>query len=154
MKKALVLPLLAVILAFGLFSPAAMAKEEKETKTPPEAMIQLSPVAVPIVRDGRVINYVFVSIKVQLKPQADAMKLREKEPYFRDVLVRGANRVALGDPKDPNRVDEAKVKAVLLQGAAGFMDVGMIKDIQFMFQAPKRRLPIPSSQSPSTPSGR
>jgi len=75
MKKALVLPLLAVILAFGLFSPAAMAKEEKETKTPPEAMIQLSPVAVPIVRDGRVINYVFVSIKVQLKPQADAMKL-------------------------------------------------------------------------------
>ena len=151
MNKALILPLFVVILAFGLPSSAAMAKADKPKAAPAEPMIQLSPVALPIVRDGRVINYVFVSIKILLTPKADATVLSEKEPYFRDVLIRAAHRTPLGAGTDPNRVDEPRLKAAIMQGAGGFMDVKLIKGIQIMFQTPKRRLPTPSAQQPATP---
>jgi hypothetical protein len=54
--------------------------------------VDLSPVALPIVLNGRLINYVFVQVRINLTPSADAPKIREKEPWFRDALVRAGHR--------------------------------------------------------------
>ncbi len=40
----------------------------------------LSPVALPIVWNGQVVNYVFVTAKVMLTWHADEFALRDKEP--------------------------------------------------------------------------
>ena len=83
--------LLAAVL---ILAPAAVRAGEA-TKAAPASQhaIDISTVALPIVWQGRVVNYVFTGVRVNLVPSADAMRLRtEKEPFLRDALVRAGHR--------------------------------------------------------------
>ncbi len=134
------MPKIAHILALiaALIATPAMAVEGAATiKIDPS--IPLAPVAVPITENGKLVNYVFLSIKVMLSPKADLYKLVGQEPYFRDALVRAGHRQSLGVPGDSNRVDEKLVKAVLKREAASFMDARMIASIEIVRQDPKKR---------------
>ena len=93
----------------------------------------------PITENGKLVNYVFLSIKIILSPKADLYKLVGQEPYYRDALVRAGHRQSLGVPGDSNRVDEKLVKAVLKREAASFMDARMIASIEIVRQDPKKR---------------
>lgn len=128
---------LALIAA--LIATPAMAVEGAATiKIDPS--IPLAPVAVPITENGKLVNYVFLSIKIMLSPKADLYRLVGQEPYYRDALVRAGHRQNLGVPGDPNRVDEKLVKAVLKREAASFMDARMIASIEIVRQDPKKRV--------------
>ncbi|MEY4249447.1 MAG: hypothetical protein RJA87_1080 [Pseudomonadota bacterium] len=128
---------LALIAA--LIATPAMAVEGAATiKIDPS--IPLAPVAVPIIENGKLVNYVFLSIKIMLSPKADLYRLVGQEPYYRDALVRAGHRQNLGVPGDPNRVDEKLVKAVLKREAASFMDARMIASIEIVRQDPKKRV--------------
>lgn len=138
-------PVLALISAFSV--TPVMAEEGAATiKIDPS--IPLAPVAVPITVDGKLVNYVFLSIKIMLSPKADLYRLVGQEPYYRDALVRAGHRQNLGVPGDPNRVDEALVKTVLKREAASFMDARMIASIQIVRQDPKKHLPRTASAKP------
>ncbi|MEY4255412.1 MAG: hypothetical protein RLZZ141_639 [Pseudomonadota bacterium] len=143
-----IVQVLALIAAF-IATPAMAAGGAATIKIDPS--IPLSPVAVPIIENGRLVNYVFLSIKIILSPKADLYRLVVQEPYYRDALVRAAHRQNLGVPGDPNRVDEALVKAVLKREAASFMDTRMIASIQIVRQDPKRRLPRAPISKPLAP---
>ena len=128
---------LALIAA--LIATPAMAVEGAATiKIDPS--IPLAPVAVPITENGKLVNYVFLSIKIMLSPKADLYRLVGQEPYYREALVRAGHRQSLGVPGDSNRVDEKLVKAVLKREAASFMDARMIASIEIVRQDPKKRL--------------
>jgi hypothetical protein len=137
------------LIAAFIATPAMAAGGAATIKIDPS--IPLSPVAVPIIENGRLVNYVFLSIKIILSPKADLYRLVVQEPYYRDALVRAAHRQNLGVPGDPNRVDEALVKAVLKREAASFMDTRMIASIQIVRQDPKRRLPRAPISKPLAP---
>lgn len=139
MRKILTL----LVLSASLLATPSLAEEKPAAKAEP--MIQLAPVALPITQDGRIVNYVFLSIKVMLSPKADMFKLVNQEPYYRDALVRAAHRQNMGKPGDPNRVDEAVVKATLKREAASFMDARLITGIQVVRQDPKKYLPKPTA---------
>jgi hypothetical protein len=130
-------PVVALIAAL-IASPAMAAGGAAPVKIDPS--IPLSPVAVPITENGKLVNYVFLSIKIILSPKADLYKLVSQEPYYRDALVRAAHRQSLGVPGDANRVDEKLLKAVLKREAASFMDARMIADIEIVRQDPKKRV--------------
>lgn len=129
--------ILALIAAF-IATPALAVEGAATIKIDPS--IPLAPVAVPITENGKLVNYVFLSIKIMLSPKADLLRLVGQEPYYRDALVRAAHRQNLGVAGDPNRVDEALVKAVLKREAASFMDARMIASIQIVRQDPKKHL--------------
>ncbi|ODT62048.1 MAG: hypothetical protein ABS77_08000 [Phenylobacterium sp. SCN 69-14] len=83
----------SLLLAFAAMTAApALAAESAKTGTgkdgPAGQYVDVSPVAIPILADGRLVNYVFVTFRVQLTAMADASKWRAKEPYFRDALAR------------------------------------------------------------------
>ena len=84
--------------------------------------------------------YVFLSIKIILSPKADLYKLVGQEPYYRDALVRIGHRQNLGVPGDPNRVDEALLKAALKREVASFIDPRLIARIEIVRQDPKKRI--------------
>ena len=132
-KIAHILALIAALIA----TPAMAVEGAAPIKIDPS--IPLAPVAVPITENGKLVNYVFLSIKVMLSPKADLYKLVGQEPYFRDALVRAGHRQSLGVPGDSNRVDEKLVKAVLKREAASFMDARMIASIEIVRQDPKKR---------------
>ena len=103
----------------------ALASEPAKPKSSDGQYVDLAPVALPIVVEGQLINYVFVSARLQLSPSADAAKLRAKEPFFRDALVRAGHKTPFTNPNDYTVVDVSRLQAVLLRDAAlvgGYLD--------------------------------
>jgi hypothetical protein len=105
--------------------------------------VDLQPVGLPIVVRGQLVNYVFVYIRLNLSAGADAAFLRDKEPYFRDALVRMAHRTPFTVPGDYNLIDEARLTAGLMREASAIAGPGAIRNVVVTSQAPQHRLPAP-----------
>jgi hypothetical protein len=82
-------------------------------------------------------------VRINLSPTADATKLRTKEPYFRDALVRAAHRTPFTDPKSYVQLDEARLKAALLKDVAAIGGARNIVSITVTSQTPKQRSNLP-----------
>ena len=124
---------LIAVAALALISTQAHAAD---SSAPPDIdrAVTLSPVAMPIVVDGQVINYIFVTARVLLTPKADQFALRDKEPFFRDALVRAAYRTPFLLKGDFNHVDEAKLKASLYRDATAIVGPGNVRGIELVSQ--------------------
>ncbi len=102
--------------------------------------VDLAPVALPIVEGGKLRNYVFVSLRLNLAPSADPTKLREKGPYFRDALVRAGHRRPFTVAGDLTRIDEAALKATMMRECAAIVGPGVVISVQFSSPpTPQRR---------------
>ncbi len=121
----------------------ALAKEKEEAPKAPEGF-PLEAVALPIVVDGQLINYVFISIRLELTAAAEVNKVRAKEQYFRDDLVRTGHRTPFTRSDDYTHVDEAKVRAEILRAAPGLVGPGMIKAVIITKQVSQKLLTLPS----------
>src|SRR5665213_2573881 len=96
----------AFLAAFAASALATHAFAAGDQPSPDiDRAVTLSPVAMPIIVDGQVVNYIFVTARVLLTPQADQFALRDKEPFFRDALVRAAYRTPFLLKGDFNRID-------------------------------------------------
>lgn len=140
----------AVIAALSLTLAAASA----QAAGPPPAKdkkvgqyVDLSPVALPVIVDRQLVNYVFVHARINLSASADSPKLREKEPYFRDALVRAAHRTPFTLASDFTKLDEAKLKAALMREAAAIAGPRNVASISILSQTPKQRTNVPRPKS-------
>lgn len=130
-------------LALSLGAGAAQASEGGENKKVGQ-YVDISPVALPIGVNGRLLNYIFTTVRINLAPRADANKLREKEPYFRDALVRAAHRSPFTLANDYNRLDQAKLKATLMREAGALVGASNLASVTVMSEAPRRRVTNPT----------
>ena len=117
------------------YAAPALAAEEKLAAI--AQYVDVTPVAVPILADGRIVNYVFVVMRVQLMPGVDPARWRAKEPYFRDALVRAGNRTPFTKTSNYTQIDEAKLKAALMREVPAIAGAGAVKAITVVSQAPK-----------------
>jgi len=121
---------------------AAMAQAKEAGQ-----FVDLSPVAMPIVVNGRLINYVFVYIRINLTPAANLEAMRDKEPYFRDALIKLGHRTPFTLPSDYTRLDEGRLKASLYQAAVAIAGPGAIANVQILpGGAPMHRTGLPRPQ--------
>lgn len=74
--------------------------------------------AVPVVREGVLANYLFVSIRVEIAPGVDLWRTRERAHILRDALVRASHANNLGDPNEPNALNQARAVEVYRAAAA------------------------------------
>ena len=135
----------------GLLAGSALAGEKAPAKDVGQ-YVDLSPVAIPIVADGKLVNYVFVSMRVMLSAGANVTKLRTREPYFRDALVRAAHRTPFTKATDYVSVDEPRIKASLYREVVALAGPGDIKSIVLSSQTPMRHVAMPGSRSGGTQS--
>ena len=137
-------PLACLALLLALMVPAeGVAAAGAEKKAVAAQYVDISPVALPVIVRGRIINYIFLMVRINLSPTADATKLRTKEPYFRDALVRAAHRTPFTDSKSYVQLDEARLKAALLKDAGAIGGARNIVSITVTSQTPKRRSNLP-----------
>lgn len=68
--------------------------------------------AVPVVRNGQLVNYLFVSIRIEITQGVDLWRTREKAHFLRDYLVRASHANDLVDPNDSNALNEARALEV------------------------------------------
>ena len=140
---------LLILAALLLVLPAAGRAEEKPKEV--GQYVDLQPVALPLIFGGQLVNYVFVYVRVNLKGGADVSKIREKEPAFRDALVRNGSRTSFTVPGDWQRVDEAKLSAVMIRDASAIAGPGTVSSVVVTSQTPQRRAMPPRPAAPSQP---
>jgi len=137
----------ALIAAAALTLAAATAHasepKKKDGKGDVGQYVDLQTVGLPIVSQGRLVNYVFVYIRINLTSGANAARLREKEPFFRDALVRVGHRTPFTNPADLSAVDTAKLTAALTREATAIAGPGQIRSVVVTSQAPRRRIRTP-----------
>ncbi|MDO9223630.1 MAG: hypothetical protein Q7U20_07960 [Caulobacter sp.] len=133
---------LLAALPIALIAGAATASEPAK-KGGDGQYVDLSPLALPVVVNGRLINYVFVQLRLNLTGSADAAAIRGKEPWFRDALVRAAHRAPFTVPTDYTRLDEARLKAVLLREAGAIVGARNLVSVTITSQTPKQRSRLP-----------
>ena len=143
--------LLIAISVLSLASGQALGAEEKkkdEKAAPAGQYVDLAPVAMPIVVHGSLVNYVFVYVRINLKNGVDSVKLREKEPFFRDALVRAAHRTPFTNPADYTTVDVGKLQAAMMREAAAIAGPNAVKSAVVTSQSPKMRMGLPQPAVP------
>ena len=116
----------------------ARASEGGDAKKAGNPSVQLGAVAIPVTVDGRLANYLFLNIRVNLTVTANEAKLREQEPYFRDALVRMASKVSFGQAGKDYLLDEQRFKQVMTIEWSKITGPGVIKSIDILSQSPKR----------------
>jgi hypothetical protein len=140
MRRRQILAALPLVLAAGAARASGAPEGGKE---PAGQYVDLAPVALPIVLNGRLINYVFVQVRINLAPGADTLKTREKEPWFRDALVRAGHRTPFTKATDYTVVDEARLKAALMREAALIVPARSLASVTVVSQTPKQRSRLP-----------
>lgn len=142
---------IASLLALAVAHPAYAAKkaDEPSKDAPVGQYVDVFPVAMPIVAEGRLVNYVFVAIRVNLTASANASKWRGKEPYFRDALARLGHRTSFAGPNDFASVDGPRLIAAYQREAVAIAGSD-VKSVVISSQTPKQRrgLPKPGASAP------
>jgi flagellar basal body-associated protein FliL len=141
--------LLAAAVALSAVSPAQAAEEKKkddkakDEKGDVGQYVDLQPVGLPIVSNRVLVNYVFVYVRINLTSLANASKLREKEPYFRDALVRLGHRTPFTLPSDLSKIDTVRLTAALKTEVVRIVGPGQVTSVVVTSQAPRRRISTP-----------
>jgi hypothetical protein len=140
------LALLTTLFCVGLARAAGTEEKPGEATA---RYLNISPVAAPIVVDGVLVNYVFLTVRIELRGGVDVTRLREREPYFRDALVRAAHRHPFVKPGDYIHVDEDAVKRAVLADAVRLAGPNTVVEVKIMNAQPQkvRGVVAPSSKS-------
>lgn len=138
MKRAVAMALIASTLLAGL--SAARAEEHGHSAAPAAGhgengggdvsrTMDAQYLAVPVVRDGRLVNYLFVSIRIQIAPGVDLWRTRERAQFLRDALVRASHANALADPNNNNALNQSLAIQVYRQAAAQTLGAGAVAGV-------------------------
>jgi flagellar basal body-associated protein FliL len=133
MRRALI-----AITVLALSAPAFAAEEKKKEGDAVGQYVDLVPLALPIVANGMVKNFIFLRVRVNLTKSADAPKMRDKEPYLRDALIHAGYRTPFTRSDSYLKVDDAKLSAALTKDATAILGPGKVASVQIMSQDPQR----------------
>ena len=119
---------------------SALASDKKKAEAEPAAdrTVNLSPVGLPVIVDGRIRNYVFITLKLHLGGEATAETVRSKQPFLKDALVRTAHRAPFTMPDDWAMLSENKINAAMM-AIAGAIAPHSVTACEVLTQVPRRR---------------
>ena len=143
-RRALLLAPLALLAATPAFanSPKKKGKEgEGEEKADP--VIKLQSMALPIIVDGRLVNYVFIQSSITLKPEILVTVFEGKEPMLRDAIVREAHSKPFMRPDSYVALDEVRLKASILRETNRLIGPGKVAMVTIVKQTPRNFVPPP-----------
>lgn len=126
--RAIAAAMVASTLLAGLANasgPPAKAKDKGEAEEGAQTSgrsMDAPYLAVPVVRNGNLVNYLFVSIRIEITQGVDLWRTRERAHFLRDALVRASHSNDLVDPNDSNALNEAR--AIEVYRAAAIQALG------------------------------
>ena len=140
-----------LLITLSVLAVHAGAATAAEKTAPVGQYVDLQPVGMPVVVKGQLLNYVFVYVRVNLAAGADVAKLRDKEPYFRDALVRAGHRTPFVLASDYEKIDEKLLTAAMMREASALAGPGMVKSVTVISQTTQKHVKSPGSPSPPSP---
>ena len=145
MRRLVILSLACLCVAAAIPGQAQAAAKAAgaETETDGGQYVDISPVAMPVIYQRQLVNYVFVAVRINLTPNANATPLREKEPYFRDALVKLGHRRPFTRLDDFTTLDVPALRAAMTAEAVRIAGPRQVANVQVMSQTAKRRSGLP-----------
>lgn len=125
-----------VALTGGLPRPAAAASSDAPAAP---ASLSIAGLGLPVIDGGRLRNYVFVALRLELGAGKTMEQIKPKEAFFRDALVRAAHRTPFTVPGDWTRLDERALSAALVSASAAISGRGSVRRVEVVSQTPRRR---------------
>lgn len=127
--------------ALGAVASAALASEKEAPKE--GVSVNLTGVGLPVIADGRVRNYVFVTVRVTLGAHATIEAVRAKDPHFRDALMRAAHRAPFTVPGNWTRLNENAINAAVMAIAGVVCEPGAVVKSEVLQQIARRQTGLP-----------
>lgn len=131
MKRAMIAAMIASTLMAGLAAanPPAKAPASGGEAVNSGRTMEAPYIAVPVTREGRLVNYLFVSVRFEIALGVDLWRTRERAQFLRDALVRAAHANHLASADDNNILDEARAIAVFRATAAQVLGAQAVRQV-------------------------
>src|SRR3569832_981938 len=140
------LVLAACLVAFG--GTAALAEKAGD----PGTNVEMPFLIAPMIKDGKLLGYTYISSKLVASSSSAALEIREKVAFIQDAFVRDVNGASVAVASDPTKVDVGALSARLVGDAKKV--VGSAKVVSIIFGDGKTDTgmqfsPLHPSQTPS-----
>lgn len=132
------------------FAPATALASPEAEKPPEVTWVTMTGVGLPIIVDGRVINHVFVELKLHLKTGHPLEAVRAKDAFMRDALVRAGHRTPFVLANDWNRINSRTLSTAMMQIANQQVGAGTVTRIEIVRQTPRVRVRNPTPPPTTT----
>ncbi len=103
-----------LILAAALATPALAGEAKKHE---PGTSVEMPFLIAPVIVNGKLVAYAYISGKITSSSPAAAVAIREKTPFLQDAFVRDVNAAPIGKAGDLATVDQPGLMSRLLADA-------------------------------------
>lgn len=101
--------------AGALVAGPALAGEKKEGEGQAlDPTYKLGSMTIPIIANGRIVNYVFVAMTLKLSSGAQVEAFKDKEPELRDAIIRAAFKTPFTRPDTWKEVDGPRLTGFVM----------------------------------------
>lgn len=146
--------LLAAALALTA-APALASEKKKEGEGQAlDPTYKLGSMSIPIIYNGRIVNYVFVAMTLKLSSGTEVESFKDKEPELRDAIVRAAYKTPFTRADTWQEVDGPRLTGFVKAQCAALFGKGKVASVEIVKQIPRQQLmpPKPNAAKPE-PSG-
>lgn len=144
-RRLLLVTAFAAVAAPAFASSGKKEKKEGEEGQALDPTYKLGSMTIPIIANGRIVNYVFVAMTLKLKEGADAAALKDQEPMLRDAIVRAAYKTPFTRADSWKEVDGPKLTGFVLSQCAVLMGRGKVASVEIVKQIPRQQLMPPKA---------
>lgn len=104
----------------------------REMGAPSDPNIDMPGLVSPVVVDGELHRYVYLSLKLKLSDVGQRPMMLKKIPYLQDAFLREVHGASIAHNNDPSIVDEAGVIGRLMHVCEIVVGPGVVKEIEIM----------------------
>lgn len=146
--------LLAAALTLAAGPALASAKKEKKEGGEEQALdptYKLGSMTIPIIANGRIVNYVFVAMTLKLTSGTEVESFKDQEPVLRDAIVRAAYKTPFTRPDSWKEVDGPRLTRFVMGQCAILFGKGKVASVEIVKQVPRQQLtpPKPMTSRPA-----
>lgn len=109
---------------------AKKAEAEGAFAGPRIPTISMPTLVAPMIVDGALHHYVFLSVTLELTDDNHKSMMLEKIPYLQDAFVREVHGPSIAKNNDPALIDDESLKARLLRASAAVVGADIVRTIE------------------------
>ena len=136
--------------ACALAAGPAFAGEKKEGEGQAlDPTYKLGSMTIPIIANGRIVNYVFVAMTLKLSSGAQVEAFKDKEPELRDAIIRAAFKTPFTRPDTWKEVDGPRLISFVMNQCGVLYGKGKVVSVEIVKQIPRQQLMPPKPNGPA-----
>jgi|JI10StandDraft_1071094.scaffolds.fasta_scaffold264476_2 hypothetical protein len=102
------------------------------------ADLEILNIPLPVQRNGKLVNYLYISTELTPGPKRDIWKMRESTHFLRENIILAGHRADFSDPANPEKLDTKRAIAMVQAEAAKVYGPGAFSKVDITAVDSKR----------------